>query len=57
MSYKYAGESLNLKLEQRFFIAEDSRKRSINPDRGVPHGTTPPTPPGIRVRTTAVQKS
>ncbi len=26
-------------------------------DRGVPHGTAPPTPPGIRVRTTAVRLS
>ena len=24
-------------------------------DRGAPRGTTPPTPPGIRVRTMAVQ--
>jgi hypothetical protein len=24
-------------------------------DRGTPRGTTPPTPPGIRVRTTAVR--
>ena len=24
-------------------------------DRGAPHGATPPTPPGIRVRTTAVR--
>ena len=29
----------------------------IDRDRGVPHGTAPPTPPGIRVRTTAVRLS
>jgi hypothetical protein len=27
----------------------------IDRDRGTPHGATPPTPPGIRVRTTAVR--
>jgi hypothetical protein len=27
-----------------------------NRDRGAPHDATPPTPPGIRVRTTAVRR-
>jgi hypothetical protein len=31
--------------------------RANDRDRGVPHGTAPPTPPGIRVRTTAVRLS
>ena len=29
----------------------------IDRDRGTPHDATPPTPPGIRVRTTAVRPS
>ena len=29
----------------------------IDRDRGTPHDVTPPTPPGIRVRTTAVRSS
>jgi hypothetical protein len=28
----------------------------LNRDRGTPHGAAPPTPPGIRVRTTAVRR-
>jgi hypothetical protein len=35
--------------------AASGRLRSgLNRDRGAPRGATPPTPPGIRVRTTAV---
>jgi hypothetical protein len=30
--------------------------RLLNRDRGTPRGATPPTPPGIRVRTTAVRR-
>ena len=30
-------------------------RMGIDRDRGAPHGATPPTPPGIRVRTTAVR--
>jgi hypothetical protein len=29
---------------------------AVNRDRGAPRGATPPTPPGIRVRTTAVRR-
>ena len=29
--------------------------RTVHRDRGEPHGSSPPTPPGIRVRTTAVR--
>src|SRR5438477_4230859 len=29
--------------------------KGIDRDRGTPRGATPPTPPGIRVRTTAVR--
>ena len=40
-------------------IAELERQVGLNSgnrDRGAPHGATPPTPPGIRVRTTAVRR-
>jgi IS5 family transposase len=33
-----------------------ARLQAHNRDRGAPHGATPPTPPGIRVRTTAVRR-
>src|SRR5262245_35501651 len=29
---------------------------TVNRDRGAPRGASPPTPPGIRVRTTAVRR-
>jgi hypothetical protein len=29
---------------------------ALNRDRGAPRGAAPPTPPGIRVRTTAVRR-
>src|SRR5208337_4708950 len=32
------------------------RRAAINRDRGASHDATPPTPPGIRVRTTAVRR-
>ena len=31
------------------------REDDVDRDRGAPHGAAPPTPPGIRVRTTAVR--
>ncbi len=31
------------------------RQRELDRDRGTPRGAAPPTPPGIRVRTTAVR--
>jgi DNA invertase Pin-like site-specific DNA recombinase len=31
-------------------------RQRVNRDRGVSRETTPPTPPGIRVRTTAVRR-
>jgi hypothetical protein len=33
------------------------RNHGRDRDRGTPHDVTPPTPPGIRVRTTAVRSS
>src|SRR5690349_11008102 len=32
------------------------RPVAVNRDRGAPHDAAPPTPPGIRVRTTAVRR-
>ena len=32
------------------------RMVALNRDRGASHDATPPTPPGIRVRTTAVRR-
>jgi hypothetical protein len=34
-----------------------TKKLPKNRDRGKPHDFPPPTPPGIRVRTTAVRSS
>ena len=36
---------------------DDNRIKAIDGDRGEPRGSSPPTPPGIRVRTTAVRSS
>ena len=35
----------------------DSPQSALDRDRGTPRDATPPTPPGIRVRTTAVRPS
>ena len=36
--------------------AMNSLNRATNRDRGASHEAAPPTPPGIRVRTTAVRR-
>jgi hypothetical protein len=36
---------------------ETEEPYGIDRDRGMPRGTAPPTPPGIRVRTAAVRPS
>ena len=40
----------------RWFVHQ-RQGRAVDRDRGTPRGATPPTPPGIRVRTTAVRSS
>ena len=50
-------------MENQWFLVEAADlepfpralNRRIDRDRGAPHGAAPPTPPGIRVRTTAVR--
>src|SRR6516165_5544629 len=41
---------------QRTFTSELLSMPSTHRDRGEPRGSAPPTPPGIRVRTTAVRE-
>ena len=40
-----------------YWPCRESLLRGNDRDRGTPRGATPPTPPGIRVRTTAVRSS
>jgi hypothetical protein len=46
----------NLPVGSRTAAKVASRTATVNRDRGASHDATPPTPPGIRVRTTAVRR-
>ena len=49
-------ESATLEQVTACLSAGEDPNEPDNRDRGEPHGSAPPTPPGIRVRTTAVRR-